>query len=136
MRVTRGRETGAVTVFMVLSATALLLLLGLVADGGGRLRALGRAQHVAAEAARAAANAIDVRHGSVVIDRPAARAAAQAYLRESSSAGTVTFTGPRTVQVTATVTGTYLIFSLGGHGDYQVSGTAAATAELVTGDAG
>ena len=121
-------EAGMITVFTSLAAVALLLMVGLVVDGGGRMRAVGRADRIAAEAARAAVEAADTRSGpAVTLDRPAAIAAASAYLRAAGAAGTVTVTGPRTVRVTATVTGRYLILGLAGAGGYEVAGTAIAS---------
>jgi Flp pilus assembly protein TadG len=116
-----------VTVFVALAAFALLLMVGLVVDGGGRMRALGRADRVAAEAARAGAEAADTRGPTLVLDRPAARAAAIAYLRSAGVAGTVTLTDPRTVTVTVTVTGSDVILGLVASGGYSVTGSAQAT---------
>lgn len=116
-----------ITVFTSLAALALLLMVGLVVDGGGRMRAVGRADRIAAEAARAAVEAADTRGQTLVLDRPAAVAAASAYLRTAGAAGTVTVTGPRTVRVTATVTGHYLILGMVGAGGYEVAGTATAS---------
>jgi Flp pilus assembly protein TadG len=120
-----------VTVFTALAAVALLLVLGLVVDGSGRLRAASRADRVAAEAARAGVEAVDTRGHTLVLDRPAAIAAATAYLHAAGASGTVTVTGPRTVRVTVTITGHTLILGLTGHPDYQLSRTATAT--LTTG---
>jgi hypothetical protein len=128
-----------VTVFTALAAFALLLLMaGLVVDGAGRMRALGRADRIAAEAARAGAEAADTRGPTLVLDRPAARAAAASYLRAAGVAGTVTVTGPRTVAVVVTVTGTDAILGLVAAGTYAVTGSGQATlsAGVETGDAG
>lgn len=121
------RDGGMVTVFTALAALALLLMVGLVVDGAGRMRALGRADRVAAEAARAGVEAVDTRGRTLVLDRPAARAAASSYLRAAGVAGTVTVTGPRTVAVVVSVTGTDVILGLVGSGTYAVSGSAQAT---------
>ena len=132
------RDGGTVTVFTALAALALLLMVGLVVDGAGRMRALGRADRVAAEAARAGVEAVDTRGRTLVLDRPAARAAASSYLRAAGTAGTVTVTGPRTVAVVVTVTGTDVILGLIGSGTYAVSGSAQATLSVgvETGDGG
>lgn len=131
-------DAGMVTVFTVLAALALLLMVGLVVDGADRLRALGRADRVAAEAARAGAEAADTRGPVLVLDPPAARAAAAAYLRAAGVTGTVTVTGPRTVTVVVTVTGTDLILGLVGPGTYAVTGSAQArlSVGVTTGDGG
>jgi hypothetical protein len=132
------RDGGMVTVFTALAALALLLMVGLVVDGAGRMRALGRADRVAAEAARAGVEAAESRGRTLVLDRPAARAAASSYLRAAGVAGTVTVTGPRTVAVVVTVTGTDIILGLVGSGTYAVTGSAQATLSVgvETGDGG
>jgi hypothetical protein len=105
----------------------LLLMAGLVVDGAGQLRAAGRADRLAAEAARAAVQAADTRGPALTLDQPAAARAARAYLAAAGVTGTVTTTGPRTVQVTVTVPGHYLILGLVGAADYTATGQAAAT---------
>jgi len=120
-------DRGTVTVLAALCGLALLLMVGLVVDGGGRLRAVGRADRIAGEAARAAAEAADTRHATLALDRPAAVAAGQAYLRTAGVGGTVAVTGPRTVRVRVTVAGSDLILGLAGAGRYTVTGTAEAT---------
>ena len=117
-------DRGMVTVFTALAGLALLLMVGLVVDGGDRMRAVRRADRVAGEAARAAVEAADTRGRTVTLDRPVAVAAASAYLRAAGVAGTVTVTGPRTVHVEVSVPGTYLILGLVGSGQYEVTGSA------------
>ena len=56
----RRRETGSITPFALIFAIALLLLAGLVIDGGRQLNARGRALAYAQEAARAGAQAVDL----------------------------------------------------------------------------
>jgi Flp pilus assembly protein TadG len=124
------REAGVVTVFMALASTAMLLMVGLVVDGGARLRALGRAHQIAQEAARAAAEEVDTRGEELLLDRGAAVAAGREYLRQAHVAGTVIVTDRRTVRVTATVAGTYLILGITGHNTYTVSAAATASATV------
>jgi len=88
-----ARDEGSVTVLAAVLITALLLVLALVVDGAARLRATSRADALAAEAARAAATAVDLRGTAPVVDRPAAITAATAYLAANDAAGTVTI-GP------------------------------------------
>jgi Flp pilus assembly protein TadG len=127
----RGRpvadDRGTVTVLAALSGLALLLMVGLVVDGGSRLRAVGRADRIAGEAARAAVEAADTRQPTLGLDRPAALAAAHAYLHTAGVDGAVAITGPRTVQVTVTITGTDQILGLTGTGRYAVTRSAQAT---------
>jgi Flp pilus assembly protein TadG len=54
-----GRERGSAAAFLAVLAVPLLLLFGLVLDGGRALEGKLRAKDAAAEAARAAANACD-----------------------------------------------------------------------------
>jgi Flp pilus assembly protein TadG len=115
------------TLFTALAALALLLMVGLVVDGGARMRAVGRADRIAGEAARAAVEAADTRGPTLTLNRPAAVAAAHSYLRAAGVHGAAAVTGPRTVQVTVTVSGTYLILGVVGASGYEVSGSAEAS---------
>ncbi|WP_233520258.1 hypothetical protein [Prauserella sp. PE36] len=83
---------------------ALLLVLALVVDGSARLRAIARADALAAEAARAANTAVDTRSSSVGIDTATAARTAADYLTRAGHPGQVTITGSRAVRVTVTVT--------------------------------
>ncbi len=53
-------DDGAFTLMVITFAAALFLMVGLAVDGGGRLTALATADDIAAEAARAAGQAIDL----------------------------------------------------------------------------
>jgi Flp pilus assembly protein TadG len=84
----RGRdgERGSVTVFTAVFAIAVIFLLGLILDGGMALNAKERAADIAGQAARAAADQLNIaalRAGRVVIDPgracPAARNLVSAY---------------------------------------------------------
>jgi Flp pilus assembly protein TadG len=130
----RRPDRGSVTVLAALAGLAMLLMAGLVVDGAGRLRAAGRADRIAAEAARAAAQAADTRRPTLTLDRPAAVRAARRYLAEAGVTGTVTITGPRTVQVAVSVPGHDLILGLLGHPDYTL--TRQATASIAVGVTG
>lgn len=104
---TPRRDRGSVSVFFAIVAAGWVMMLLLIVVGGGRIRAYQRADNIAAEAARAAGQAIQA--GPAIagqekkIDRARATAAAQAYLREAGATGTVSFDGDQTVVVTATV---------------------------------
>ena len=126
-------DRGTVTVLAALSGLALLLMVGLVVDGGARLRAVGRADRIAGEAARAAVQAADTRQATLGLDRPAALAAARGYLHTAGVGGTVTVAGPRTVRVTLAVSGSDLILGVAGAGRYTVTGTAEATLSVGVG---
>jgi Flp pilus assembly protein TadG len=102
-------ERGSVTVFLAIAALGLLALAGLVVDGGAKVRAVQRADRVAAEAARAAGQAVDVgrvlQGQAVRVDRRAAMAAATGYLRTAGIEGSTELVGGGTsIAVTTTTT--------------------------------
>lgn len=98
------QQEGAATIFVVGLATALLMLAGLLYDGGRILDARREAFHTADNAARAAAQAVDidaVRSGAPpVLDAAAAEVAAREYLDRLGRDGEVLVSAD---QVTVTV---------------------------------
>lgn len=76
-------ERGALTPAVTVMAVGLLLLGGLVTDGGRQLNAKLRAEATAEEAARAGANMIDLTKADPVLDRPAATTAAETYCTQA-----------------------------------------------------
>jgi hypothetical protein len=131
----RETDRGRVSVFLAIALAGVLILIGMVADGGARLRALQRADNVAAEAARAAGQGID---GSVAIpggekrlDPELAARAAQEYLAAAGVPGTATVGEDRKhVEVEVVITRPTAMLSLIGIDTIQVTGHA--TAVLVT----
>jgi hypothetical protein len=89
-------ETGTHTLFLVISVVGLLRVVGLVVDGGVKIRAIQRADTLAAEARRAGGQAIRV--PLVITWEPplavarAAAAAAEACLRTDEVTGDVVIT--------------------------------------------
>jgi hypothetical protein len=75
----RRNEHGALTPAVIVMAIGLLLLGGLVTDGGRQLNAKLRAQATAEEAARAGANMLDLREPEAVIDTDKATEAIERY---------------------------------------------------------
>lgn len=122
-------DAGSVTVLVAVVVPALLLVVALVVDGSGQLRTISRADAIAAEAARAAQTAIDTRGETIVVDTASAATVARSYLAQAGHHGTVTITGPDTVQVTVTVS-QEAVFGLGGP-THTATGTA--TAQLGVG---
>lgn len=124
-------ESGSITLTLVVMVTALLAAVGLVVDGGAKLRAVQQARAAAGEAARAATQQVNVAQvqaaGTARLDTAAARRAAQATLTEAGVEGSVTVASGR-VSVTATVTRPTVFLSL--VGIQSLSGTGAATADL------
>lgn len=90
-------DSGQITAFVLVLTSTLVMMAGLVFDGGlvlsARARALGQAQ----EAARAGAQAIDLQayrsRGLLVLDPVRARTAAQAYLTAANADGQVSING-------------------------------------------
>jgi CRISPR-associated Cas5-like protein len=131
------RDSGHIAVFMVGITLALLAVVGLGFDGGAALIARGRAYDLAAQAARAGANAItpeSLRSGETSelrVDPVAAQAAAQRLLNAAGATGTVTIPERDVVVVTAHVPKRTAI--LGIVGIHDVSGTATASATILHG---
>ena len=95
-------DDGSLTLFAVVVVFALLVVAGLVVDGGATLTATRRANHLAEQAARAGAQAADttaLHTGAVRLDPTPARAAALAYLHAAARPGT-RGTAPYDVTVT------------------------------------
>ncbi|MBT2611447.1 hypothetical protein J7I97_25110 [Streptomyces sp. ISL-87] len=122
----RGDE-GGIAIYTAIVTVALLGIIGLAIDGGGKLRATERADAVAMEAARAAGQAIDpadaVTGSGVRVDPEAAQAAAQAYLARAGTQGTATLSDDRT-QLTVTVQDAYAtkFLAIVGIGSMSVTG--------------
>jgi len=126
-----ARETGAVTLFVAIAVTGLLVLLGLVVDGGAKVRAAQQADRLAAEAARAAGQAIDlaaVLGGDAIrVDRRAAQAAAEEYLARSGGRGQASVSRDgRTITVTTRASVPTVFLGLIGIGEVGVTGRAEA----------
>lgn len=130
--ITAGRDSGKVSVYFAIIAPAWIAMLGLVVVGGGRIRAYQRADNVAAEAARAAGQALEpgsaINGDAKVIDRVKARAAALAYLDAADASGTVQVDDDRHVTVTAVIRYTNPSgFAILGGETWEATGQATAT---------
>ena len=132
-------DGGSVTVFFAVVVLAMLVLIGLVVDSGGKARALARADRIAAEAARSGGQAIDI--PAAIQGAPArvnianAVHAAQAYLGAARVVGTVTPTrNRRGLVVKVSVTQATVFLKLAGVSSFSVQGSAEVT--LVSGVAG
>src|SRR6266516_1710915 len=132
-----GAERGSVTVFAVFFTLVALALASLLVDVGNAVNAQERAADLAEQAARAAANAIDVadlRSGTVAIDRIRACADAlnliQAYTAASrlhaAMTAPCTYPGPRQVTVYVSVTTTPVISTFFGSFTMKAHETACA----------
>ena len=128
-------DEGSISLLAVVMAFAVLAMIGLSVDGGGKVRAAERADNIASEAARAAGQAIltsqAIQGGAKVIDPSAAVAAAQQYLATAGVRGTVTVSDDRThVTVTVTIVYRTVFLELIGVNNFTV--TRHATAALVS----
>ena len=129
-------DDGAFTLMVIAFAAALFLMVGLAVDGGGRLAALARADDLAAEAARAAGQAIDLPQAingtADIVHQDAAQAAAEAYLRDAGVTGKAqVIDGGHAVMVTVHVL--YTPKLLGAIHPRPWIETGVATAQLLTG---
>ena len=122
-------DRGAVTIFLSIAVVGLLVLAGLVVDGGAKVRAVQRADRVAAEAARAAGQAVDLREvlagQELGVDRRAAIAAAEQYLRAAGIEGTARVVqGGSGIAVTTTTSVPTVFLGLVGITSFRVRGGA------------
>lgn len=134
----RAREDrGSAQIFLILTVVTLIVVIGLVVDGAGKVQLATEAQNVASSAARAATNAISgetIDGQELSIDSLLAEQTAYDYIESAGFSGTVTVSGST---ITVTTTGSYATryVSLIGISTLTVTGTA--TASLIDGpDAG
>lgn len=125
------RDAGSMSLFFALATVAILMVVGLLVDGGGALNAGNRATSLAQEAARTAGQQLDaaqaVQGTAITIDPDAAVAAAQYYLAATGVEGQITVTdGGQTLNVTIHDTYTTRFAAFIGVGSIAVSGTARA----------
>jgi hypothetical protein len=127
-----SRDDGQITAFVVVVAAALVLLIGLVLDGGLTLAARERALGEAQEAARAGAQGINLaiyrQNGNLVLSPVAALADARAYLAGIGATGTASVTG-NVVTVTVTIVQPMQILDAAGPSAITVHATANAVPE-------
>ena len=125
------RDAGSVTVFVAITVLGILILCGLVVDGGAKLRAVQHADRVATEAARAAGQAADpaaLAGGEAHVDRQAAVDAATAFLAAAGATGSATVSADGTaVEVSVTTTAPTVFLGLMGIPAFTVTGHGRAT---------
>jgi Flp pilus assembly protein TadG len=128
-------EDGSMSLFFAVTTVGLLMVMGLLVDGGGALNASNRAEALAQEAARTAGQQLDpaqaIEGTAITIDPDAAQAAAQDYLAANNVQGDVQITDDGQT-MTVTVHDSYNTYfaQLIGKGTINVTGTA--TAHLQT----
>ncbi|MFB7751026.1 TadE/TadG family type IV pilus assembly protein [Streptomyces sp. NPDC056121] len=131
----RECDRGSMSLFFAVTTVAILMVMGLLVDGGGALNASNRATSLAQEAARTAGQQLDpaqaIEGTAITIDPDAAQAAAQDHLAAAGVPGDVTIDGNGQT-LTVTVHDTYHTYfaQLVGKTTIHVTGTA--TAHLQT----
>ncbi|GFH78534.1 MULTISPECIES: TadE/TadG family type IV pilus assembly protein [Streptomyces diastaticus group] len=129
------RDQGSMSLFFAVTTVAILMVMGLLVDGGGALNAANRATSIAQEAARTAGQQLDpaqaIEGTAITIDPDAATGAAQDYLATADVTGNVEITdGGQSITVTVHDTYNTLFAQFVGKGTIHVTGTA--TAQLHT----
>ncbi|RII07951.1 hypothetical protein DSC45_34110 [Streptomyces sp. YIM 130001] len=124
--------------FFALSSVAILMVMGLLVDGGGTLNTANRATSLAQEAARTAGQQIDpgqaVEGTAITIDPDAAVGAAQDYLANAGVQGDAEITdGGQSLTVTVTDTYDTSFAQFVGKATITVTGTATATLQTEAG---
>lgn len=112
--------SGGMALMLLVTSVALLMVLGLIIDGGGKARALDRADAIAAETARVAAGTY--RPGDPAIDPGAANAAAADYLAAAGATGHIAIAG-LTVTATAALHQQTVFLPLIGIDEFTVTGS-------------
>ncbi|MFE7077064.1 pilus assembly protein TadG-related protein [Streptomyces sp. NPDC057620] len=123
------------SLFFAVTTVGVLLVMGLLVDGGGSLNAANRAQSLAQEAARAAGQQLDpapaIQGTALTIDPDAARGAAQDYLAAVDVQGDVEVSADGQI-LTVTVHATYRTSFAQLLGKTTISVSGSATAHLHT----
>lgn len=125
----RRRDQGSLTVFMAIIAIGIVIVVGLVVDGGALARAKSQATTGAREAARAAGQSMAGQvqdRGDITLDTARAANTARTYLTAAEVTGTVTVTGT-TINVDTTVTKPTIFLGLIGIGSVTGSAHSSAT---------
>ena len=125
-------ERGSITPFFVVLVPALVLIIGLVVDGAGKIQANENAQAIASGASRVAANAVAaqvVANGGLSLDNNRAQIAASDYIEASGMTGTVSVVGNR---ISVSVETSYATKFVSIIGITTLPAEASATAEIIT----
>lgn len=132
-----SRESGSLSLMLIVLTVALLALAGLVIDGGRKLEATEKAYAIAQEAARAGAGQVNTsaayRSGTFRVAPSQALAAARSYIRSTPYSGNVSVSG-NSIKVTVWVKEPTAVLSLIGIGSFTSRGSAVAS--LVSGVTG
>lgn len=122
----RGEESGQVSAFLVVFVSALVLLAGLVVDGGVILAANRKVGAEAEAAAREGASVMDTSRyragGPLVLDPAGATRAAQDYIAGTGHSGSARVTGTDTVEVQVSFSQPLVILGIIGLGPVSIRG--------------
>ncbi len=120
------RGGGGMSLLVVLLVPVALIVAGLVVDGGGKVRAVSRADNLAEETARAGTTGVDLAAvgagGTQVLDATAAQAAARAYLNRHGVAGTVEIENGNRLVVSVTISEPTVLLGMIGVPEWTVTG--------------
>lgn len=125
----RRDDRGSISIWFATASFAMVILVGLVVDVGGKVQTQQHARAVAAQAARAGAQELDassVKGRGLAIDVAAAHAAANAYLQAVGVDGTVTVTEGTVLTVRTTDTYKTKFLGIIGLGNMAVTGEGSA----------
>ena len=123
-------ERGSISVWFATASFAMIILVGMAVDLGGKVHTQQQARSAAAQAARTGAQEVQgstaVRGEDLRVDSNAAKAAAQDYLHAAGVEGTVRVVNGDTLIVTTTDTYTSKFLGIIGLDSMQVTGEASA----------
>ncbi len=123
-------ERGSISVWFATAALAMIILVGMAVDLGGKVHTQQQARSAAAQAARTGAQEVQgstaVRGEDLCVDLTAAKTAAMDYLRAAGVKGTVRVVDGDTLIVTTTDTYTSKFLGIIGLDTMQVTGEASA----------
>lgn len=124
------REQGSISLWLVTSSLAMMILVGLAVDLGGQVHAKQRVHALAAQAARAGGQEVQdgpaAEGNYLAVNAVSGRTAAQRYLTAAGITGTATINDGDTITVTVRDTYRPKFLSLIGIDDLPVTGTASA----------
>jgi Flp pilus assembly protein TadG len=127
-----GHDRGSISLWAALAAFCMIVIVGIAVDFGGQAVAEQRARTVAAQAARAAGQQLQLdavaRAGTANTDTSRAITAATTFLAQAGQTGTARVAG-NTITVTVTSSYRCMFLSIIGIGTLPVTGTS--TAEVV-----
>ena len=129
-------ERGSASLFYAALAMAFFVVIGLVVDGAGAIKATQQADQIAAQAARQAGQQLDATSliqgtKDVTVDPVAAKTAAQKYIASAGATGSVSVSGDK-IRITVQTQYHPIFLSAVGIGSLTADGSAEISATRVT----